>query len=113
MSDRDVDAQGFQDYRLEMVTDASARLVWSAAAVALTVTTAAGFGTALGARNTPDTLIVPTAELPPVMPFTFQITDVFELFTTTAVNCAVRFTRTVVLVGEIVMPTGGGAMTST
>jgi len=42
--------------------------------------TTAGFGTTLGARKNPDALIVPTDELPPVMPFTFQITDVFELF---------------------------------
>ena len=47
------------------------------------------------------------------MSFTFQITDVFELFWTVAVNCFVRLTRTVAVVGEIVMATGVGAVTST
>ena len=51
--------------------------------------------------------------MPPVTPFTFQITDVFELFCTVAVNCFVRFTRTVAVVGEIVMLTAAGALTST
>jgi hypothetical protein len=50
-------------------------------------------------------LIVPTVELPPTMPFTFQMTDVFAVFVTVAVNCLVRFTRTVALVGAIVMVT--------
>jgi hypothetical protein len=40
------------------------------------------------------------------MPFTFQITDVFELFCTVAENCRLRLIRTVADVGEIEMPTG-------
>jgi hypothetical protein len=48
-------------------------------------------------------VIVPATPLPPVTPFTFQITDVFGLFWTAALNCLVRETRTVVAVGEIVM----------
>ena len=43
------------------------------------------------------------------MPLTFQVTDVFAVFCTVAVNCFVCFTRTVALVGEIVMATAGGA----
>ena len=61
------------------MTAALAVFVGSAAAVALTVTSA-GFGTLFGARYNPDVLIVPTDPLPPTMLFTFQITDVFELF---------------------------------
>ena len=57
---------------------------------------------------------MPTTLLPPVMPFTFQIADLFELFWTVAVNCLVRDTRRVVAVGEIVMLTGwAGATTFT
>lgn len=52
--------------------------------------------------------MVPTVEFPPVMPFTFQVTAVFEVFDTVAENCLVRPTRTVALVGEMVMVTGGG-----
>ena len=52
--------------------------------------------------------MVPTVEFPPVMPFTFQVTAVFVVFETVAVNCLVRPTRTVALVGEMVMDTGGG-----
>ena len=48
-------------------------------------------------------LTVPTVEFPPVIPFTFQITEVFGVFCTVAVNCRVCFVRTVALVGEIVM----------
>src|SRR5262245_9326433 len=47
------------------------------------------------------------------MPLTFQILEVFVVFCTVAVNCFVCRTRTVALVGEIVMLTGGGAVTST
>ena len=66
-------------YFLEMVTDAVAIFVESATAVALTVTLD-GFGTVFGALYRPDELIVPTAVLPPVTPFTFQITALFEVF---------------------------------
>jgi hypothetical protein len=55
-------------------------------------------------------LIVPFVELPPVMPLTFQVTVVFEVLETVAVNCFVRLTRTVALVGEMLMLTGGGGL---
>ena len=71
--------QGKTLYFFEMVTAAFAVLLGSATAVALTVTTA-GFGTVFGARYRPDVLIVPTDPLPPLIPLTFQITDVFALF---------------------------------
>ena len=47
------------------------------------------------------------------MPFTFQMTPVFELFCTVAVNCCIFFTRTVALVGEIVIVTAAAATTFT
>ncbi len=52
--------------------------------------------------------MVPNAEFPPLTPFTFQVTDVFVVLVTVAVNCLVVFTRTLALVGEMLMPTGGG-----
>ena len=87
-------------------------MVESAAAVAPT-TTVAGAGTALGALYRPDVLIVPTVLLPPVMPFSFQLTPVFVMFCTVAVNCFVLLTRTVALVGVMLMVTGGGDTTFT
>ena len=52
-------------------------------------------------------------EFPPAIPFTFQITAVFGVFCTVAVNCRVCFTRTEALVGEIVMVIAGGVVTLT
>ena len=52
--------------------------------------------------------MVPVELLPPVTPFTFQVTDVFDVFCTVAVNCLVRPTRTLAVSGEMVMLTGGG-----
>ncbi len=95
-----------------MVTEAAAVFVGSAAAVALTVTVA-GFGTDPGALYRPDALIVPSVEFPPTIPFTVQTTAVLVVFCTVAVNCWLRFRRTVALVGEIVMLTGGGTVTFT
>ena len=54
--------------------------------------------------------MVPTVELPPVMPFTFQVTAVLEVLVTVAVNWRVLPTRTLALVGEIVTLTGGGGL---
>ncbi len=48
-----------------------------------------GFGTALGAVKRPEVEILPTTELPPVAPSTFQVTAVLELPFTVAVNCCV------------------------
>ena len=52
--------------------------------------------------------MVPNVEVPPVTPFTFHVTDVFDVLVTVAVNCFVVLTRTLALVGEMLMPTGGG-----
>jgi hypothetical protein len=43
-----------------------------------------------------------------VTPFTFHVTDLFVVLVTVAVNCLVFLTRTLALVGEMLMPTGGG-----
>ncbi len=58
---------------------------------------------------------MPTVALPPATPSTAQMTDVFELFWTLAVNGTVPLARTVAIVGElvIVMANGLGATTST
>src|SRR5437762_1459008 len=52
--------------------------------------------------------MVPNVEFPPVTPFTFHVTDVFAVLVTVAVNCLLFRTRTLALVGEMLMPTGGG-----
>jgi hypothetical protein len=51
---------------------------------------------------------VPNVAFPPLTPFTFHVTDVFVVLVTVTVNCFVVFTRTLALVGEMLMPTGGG-----
>jgi hypothetical protein len=48
-------------------------------------------------------------ELPPATPFTFQVT---EVFVTVAVNCFEVLTRTLALVGETLIPIGGGGFTT-
>jgi len=50
--------------------------------------------------------IVPTVALPPVTPFTCQVTAVLLVFCTVAVNCRVPPAPTVADVGEIVTLTG-------
>src|SRR5438105_15594650 len=57
--------------------------------------------------------MVPTLELPPVIPFTFQVTAEFVEFCTGAVNCWERPTRTVALAGETVTFTGAAGVTVT
>ncbi len=90
-----------------MVTGALADLVLSALLVAVTVTFEVD-GTFVGALYSPLVLMVPIVEFPPVTPFTFQVTEVFVVLVTVAVNCFVVFTRTLALVGEMLMATGGG-----
>ena len=48
--------------------------------------------------------MVPNVELPPRMLFTVHVTAVLEVFVTVAVNCFVVLTRTLALVGEMLMP---------
>jgi hypothetical protein len=68
--------------------------------MAVTVT-AAGLGTTPGAVYRPEPETVPTVALPPVTPFTCQVTAVLLVFCTVAVNCCVPPTATVADVGEI------------
>jgi hypothetical protein len=70
------------------VTLADADFVMSACDTAVTVTVA-GLGTAEGAVYSPEEVIVPTVEFPPVTPFTCQVTAVLEVPVTVAVNCCV------------------------
>jgi hypothetical protein len=70
-------------------------------------------GTVAGAVYKPPVVIVPVVEFPPVAPFTCQVTAVFDVFVTVAVNCCVNPTCTLAVVGAIATVTGGGAVTVT
>src|SRR5438876_896764 len=87
-----------------MVTWAEADFVASAWDTAVTVTVA-GLGTTEGAVYRPELEIVPTVALPPLTPFTCQVTAVLAVFCTVAVNCWVPPVATVADSGEIVMLT--------
>ena len=60
-------------------------MVGSATLVAATVTLPEG--TLEGAVYKPPVEMVPTAELPPRIPFTLQVTVVFDIPLTVATNC--------------------------
>jgi hypothetical protein len=70
------------------VTVAESVFVVSTCEIAVTVT--APLGTVAGAMYKPAALIVPTVLFPPVVPFTCQVTAVFDVFVTAAVKCCVR-----------------------
>ena len=70
-----------------IVTVVESDFVLSACEIAFIVTVP--LGTAAGAVYKPAALIVPTVPLPPVVPFTCQVTAVFAVFATVAVNCCV------------------------
>jgi hypothetical protein len=72
------------------VTDALALALVSATLAAVTL----WFPACAGAVYSPDALIVPAAALPPAAPSTDQLTAVFVVFCTVAVNCAVPPTAT-------------------
>ena len=74
-----------------MVTCAAAVLIDCACEMAVTVTVA-GDGTAAGAVNIPASSMRPCVASPPVTLFTCQVTAVFEVFATEAVNCWVAET---------------------
>jgi hypothetical protein len=57
---------------------------------------------------TPEALIVPVDALPPVIPFTCQLTAVFEEPLTVAPNDCAALTRTLAEFGETVTTTGAG-----
>ena len=91
-----------------IVTCADPERVVSSVDVAVTVTVA-GLGTARGAEYTPAAVTVPTVELPPTTPLTFQVTPVFGVFVTVAVKvCMPTSVGMVTVVGETVTLTGGG-----
>jgi len=54
---------------------------------------------------------VPTVALPPAIPFTLQVTAVFVVFVTVAVNCCVAPVATEALVGLTLTATGGMTVT--
>jgi len=68
-----------------MVTEVEADFVESAALIALTVTVA-GEGAVAGLVYRPPLEMVPTVELPPAIPFTVQLTPVFDVPLTVTVN---------------------------
>jgi hypothetical protein len=67
------------------VTEALALALVSATLVAVTL----WFPARAGAVYSPDALIVPAVWFPPATPSTDQLTAVFVVFCTVAVNCAV------------------------
>ncbi len=67
-----------------------------------------GLGSVAGAVYTPEALIVPVEAAPPVTPFTCQVTDVFEVPVTVALNGWARPARTVIGFGETETVTWGG-----
>jgi hypothetical protein len=87
-----------------IVTWAEPDFVGSACDTAVTVTVL-GFGTFAGAVYSPLEEIVPTVEFPPVTLFTSQVTAVFDVPVTVAVNCCVPFAATVAGEGETVTVT--------
>jgi hypothetical protein len=82
----------------EISTVAEADLVVSATLCALTETEPPE-GTLAGAVYSPPLEIVPTVELPPATPFTFQLTEVLVVPLTVAENCWLPFTCNAALVG--------------
>lgn len=71
----------------------------SAWETALTVTVA-GLGGAAGGVYKPEALIVPVAAAPPAIEFTCQVTAVFAVPETVAVNCCVCPVLTLIVLGE-------------
>jgi hypothetical protein len=90
-----------------IVTEAEPESAAFAAETAVTVTVA-GLGIVPGALYNPFVLIVPTVALPPVAPFTCQVTAVFVLPVTAAMNCLLALGLTVAEAGVTVTVIGGG-----
>lgn len=80
----------------------------SAALKACTVTVPE-LGTLPGAVYRPEELIVPAEVLPPVTPFTCQVTEVFDDPLTVALNACVAPARTLAVLGETDIETPDGA----
>jgi hypothetical protein len=93
------------------VTLALADLVVSSTDTAVTETVD-GDGAVAGAVYRPAVEIVPTVELPPVTPFTCQVTDPFTPFVTVALNCWLPEPAvTLAMDGEIETATGAVIVT--
>jgi hypothetical protein len=90
-----------------IVTVAGAVLVGSAFEAAMTVTVAVE-GMLAGAEYTPLVDIVPTVALPPVAPFTCQVTPVLLAFVTVAENGLLAPIATLADVGATVTATVDG-----
>ncbi len=96
-------------------TEALADLLLSAALVAVTVTEGL-LGRVAGAVYSPEVEMVPTVALPPAVPLTAQVTPVFVVPVTLAVNCCVEPVLTVADVGAtatatVLAATGAGIVT--
>jgi len=83
---------------------------WSAALTAVTIT--ALFGTFEGAMYMPVLDTLPTAELPPAIPFTFHVTEVLDVPITVAANCCDWPTPTVAVDGVTDTAIGGITVTT-
>lgn len=70
------------------------------AALTAVMVTSLELGMLPGAVYTPEELIKPLAALPPVTPFTCQLTDVFDVPLTVALNDCVAPARTLTVPGE-------------
>jgi hypothetical protein len=103
------DALGGEMVMVITATDAPALLVGSATLVAVTVCPPA----VDGAVYNPPVLTVPTVLFPPFTPSTDQVTAVFVVPVTVAVNCCVPPSATIAVVGEMVtvIVGGGGVIT--
>lgn len=93
-----------------IVTEAVADFEASATEVAVTEILA-GFGTAEGAVYSPPVLMVPHADPLQPEPETVQVTAVFVVFATVAVNCWWAPVTTSTIAGTMVTATGGRTVT--
>jgi len=84
-----------------MVTEAESDATGAASVEAVTVTTL-GVGGTPGAVKRPVALMVPTVALPPAMPSTDQVTALFVVPLTEAVNCTVWLITGEAVEGEMI-----------
>src|SRR5580698_7757496 len=73
-----------------------------ASVIKAVMVTLAGFGMITGAVYKPALVMVPTVALPPVTPFTCQVTAVSLVLVTVAVNCCCEPSCTLAVAGETV-----------
>jgi hypothetical protein len=92
---------------LPIVTIAEADALLSDTLTAPIVTTA-GFGRICGAVYSPAAVTVPVAAIPPITPFTLQITPAFVVLFTVALNCCVAPSPTCTVGGAMLTVTGDG-----